>query len=106
MRTLLKINIEINAGNKAIKDGTLAKTIQELTEHLKPEAEYYVTDQGNRSAYIFFDLKDVSEIPSIAEPLFLNLNAKVEFSPAMNGKDLQKGLEKWLKSAKPEFAHN
>jgi hypothetical protein len=40
-----------------------------------------------------FDLKDPSEIPAIAEPFFLNLNAKVEFSPVMNAEDLKKGLE-------------
>jgi hypothetical protein len=39
-----------------------------------------------------FDLKDPSEIPSIAEPFFLNFNAKVAFCPVMNAEDLQKGL--------------
>ncbi|REJ84551.1 MAG: hypothetical protein DWQ44_09210 [Bacteroidetes bacterium] len=105
MRTLLKITIDMNAGNKAIKDGSLGKTLENLKNQIKPEAEYYVTSEGTRAAYYFFDLKDPSDIPFLAEPLFLTLNARVEFSPAMNGEDLKKGLEKWMKSAKSELAY-
>jgi hypothetical protein len=39
-----------------------------------------------------FDLPDESDIPSFAEPFFMELNAGVEIAPAMNGDDLQKGL--------------
>ena len=105
MRTLLKISIDINAGNKAIIDGSLRKIIQNLKAAIKPESDYYLTENGCRSAYLFFELKDASDIPFIAEPLFLQLNAKVEFFPAMNGTDLQRGLEKWMANAKPDLAH-
>ncbi len=106
MRTLLKITVDVNAGNKAVIDGTLGTTIQNLIQTLKPEADYYFSENGTRAAYIFFDMKDVSDIPVIAEPLFIQFNAKVEFIPAMNGVDLKKGLDRWAKTAKPEFAHN
>ena len=43
---------------------------------------------------MFFDLADPSDIPPIAEPLFQELNATVEFFPAMNGDDLGAGLGK------------
>jgi len=46
---------------------------------------------------ILFVLKDASDIPSIAEPFFLNMNAKVEFTPVMTAEELQKGLEKFQK---------
>jgi hypothetical protein len=39
-----------------------------------------------------FDLPDASAIPPFAEPLFRELNAKVQLAPAMNADDLQKGL--------------
>ena len=92
MRTMLKVTIPVEAGNRAIKDGTLGKIIEATIAKLKPEASYFVADEGIRSAMFFFDMKDSSEIPVIAEPLFVKLDAKVEFYPAMNGADLQKGL--------------
>lgn len=39
------------------------------------------------------DMADPSQIPQIAEPLFLNVDAAVEFAPAMNAEDLKKALE-------------
>lgn len=39
------------------------------------------------------DMADPSQIPQIAEPLFLNVDAAVEFAPVMNAEDLKKALE-------------
>ncbi|MEO5649140.1 MAG: hypothetical protein ABIR03_04355 [Ginsengibacter sp.] len=94
MRTLLRVTSEVAASNKALLDGTLGKIIQEVMEKIQPEASYFLTNEGCRSAFMVFDLKDPSDIPSIAEPFFLGLNAKVEFSPVMNADELKKGLEK------------
>jgi hypothetical protein len=41
------------------------------------EAAYSVAENSQRSAMMFFDMKDASEIPGIAEPLFAGLNAKI-----------------------------
>lgn len=92
MRTLLKVTCEVEASNKAVADGTLPKIMKSTAEKLKPEASYFFASEGCRSAMFIFDLKDPSEIPGIAEPFFMSLNAKVEFSPVMNAEDLQKGL--------------
>ncbi len=94
MRTMVRITIPVEAGNKAIADGSLAATLEAAMEKLKPEAAYFVTNAGSRCALLFFDLADQSDIPSIAEPFFANLNASVEFSPVMNAADLQAGLGK------------
>lgn len=58
----------------------------------KPEASYFGTENGKRTAYIFFDLDDPAQIPVIAEPLFQQLESTVEFIPVMNADDLQRGL--------------
>ena len=93
MRTLLKVTMDVTASNKAIMDGSLPKIIQATIEKIKPEASYFTAIDGCRSCLMVFDLKDSSEIPVIAEPFFLSLNAKVDFSPVMNADDLKKGLE-------------
>jgi hypothetical protein len=38
-------------------------------------------------------MKDSSEIPVIAEPLFIGLGAQLELVPVMNPDDLRKGLK-------------
>jgi len=92
MRTLLKVTMDVVASNKAVNDGTLAKVIQDTTERLRPEAAYFLATDGCRSCIMVFDLKDPSDIPGIAEPFFVNMNAKVELCPVMNAEDLKKGL--------------
>ena len=94
MRTLLKVVVDdVTTANKAVTDGSLGKLIQSTMERLKPETAFFHTVDGNRSCFMIFDLKDPSEIPVIAEPLFQGLNARVEFIPVMNVEELQKGLQ-------------
>jgi hypothetical protein len=94
MRTMIRIKVPVETGNRAIKDGTLAKTVTEALERLKPEAAYFLPEQGVRTMIMVLDLKDPSEIPAIAEPFFLKLDAAVEILPVMNAEDLKKGLAK------------
>jgi hypothetical protein len=93
MRTLLKVQIPVEAGNAAITQGTLPTVLQGTLGQLQPEASYFFSAEGQRSAFIVFDLSDPSQIPVIAEPLFQGLNAHVEFIPVMNLDDLQAGLD-------------
>ena len=45
---------------------------------------------GQRGGYVVLDLADASQIPAIAEPLFLWLSADVEILPVMTPEDLGK----------------
>ncbi len=91
MRMLLRVSIPVDAGNAAAKAGTLGSTIEKILADLKPEAAYFLADDdGQRSGSIVFDMKDSSEIPSVAEPWFLAFNAKVSLRPIMNPQDLAK----------------
>lgn len=101
MRCLLKAVIPVESGNAAIGDGSLPKTIESILADMKPEAAYFAEENGKRTGYVFFDLKDVSQIPAVAEPWFLAFNAHVELRPAMNLEDLKKsgpGIEKAVKN--------
>ncbi len=91
MRMLLRVSIPVEAGNAAAKAGTLGSTIEGILADLKPEAAYFLADDnGQRSGSIVFDMKDTSQIPSIAEPWFLAFNASISLRPVMNPQDLAK----------------
>jgi hypothetical protein len=92
MRVIAKITVPVEQGNRAIKDGTLATTMQRAAERWKPEAMYFTAFDGVRTAFMVIDLPAESDIPVFAEPFFTQLNAGVDIGPAMNGDDLQKGL--------------
>jgi hypothetical protein len=93
MRTLLRVSIPVEKGNEAIGSGMLGSTLQALSEALAPEASYFFADEhGRRSAMFVFDMHDSSRIPSMVEPLFMNLDAAVQMTPVMNAEELQRGL--------------
>jgi hypothetical protein len=101
MRMLLRVSIPVEAGNAAVKDGTLGSTIERLVADLKPEAAYFFADDdGQRSGSVVFDLKDPSQIPGVAEPWFLAFNAKVSLRPVMTPQDLAKAGPSIAKAAK------
>jgi hypothetical protein len=92
---MVRVTIPVEAGNAAIKNGSLPKIITEALEQLKPEGAYFFANaDGARCALMVFDLKEASDIPMIAEKFFMGFNAGVQFTPVMNADDLKKGLSK------------
>ncbi len=94
MRVMLRLQMPVESANAAIKDGRFAKVIGATMARLQPESAYFATMHGDRGGYIVFDLKHPSDIPSICEPLFFELGAKVELEPVMTADDVQAGLAK------------
>ena len=90
MRFLVKVNIPVEAGNGAAKAGKLGTTIESILADLKPEAAYFTDDHGQRTALLFLEMQDASQIPAIAEPWFLAFNASIEIHPVMVPDDLTK----------------
>ena len=93
MRMLLKMQMDVEAGNRAIKDGSFGEMLNSVMGQIKPEAAYFTAIDGKRTGLIFFDLQEPSQIPSIAEPFFHGVNASIELMPVMTPEDVQKGLE-------------
>ncbi|MCX5049882.1 MULTISPECIES: DUF3303 family protein [unclassified Streptomyces] len=92
MRMLLKASFDTEKANEAIRNGTLSKLVEEAVEHIKPEAAYFTADEGRRTAFMVFDMQESSQMPAFSEPFFLNLDAKISYTPVMNLEDVQKGL--------------
>ncbi|MEO5958160.1 MAG: hypothetical protein ABIZ49_06300 [Opitutaceae bacterium] len=90
MLHILKVRIPIEAGNTALRDPDFGKKMKALLAEIKAQAAYFTTVDGQRGGYIVVDIKNASEIPAIAEPFFLWLNADVTAMPAMTPEDLGK----------------
>jgi hypothetical protein len=90
MRFLVKVNIPVEAGNVAAKAGKLGTTIQSILADQKPEAVYFTDEKGQRTAFLFLEMQDASQIPQIAEPWFLAFNASIEIHPVMVPDDLNR----------------
>ncbi len=94
MRFIAHAEFPLEPFNTFIKDGSAGRRLQAVLEDCKPEAVYFVEDNGCRTAILVLDLKDASQLPSFAEPWFLQFNANIKFRAAMTPKDLRKaGLE-------------
>ena len=94
MRMMMRARIPVEAGNAGLEDGTLPAALQEVMALAQVEAVYIGPDQGERTAMIFFDMTDSSDIPAITEPFFQKANAAVELLPVMNQDDLRAGMAK------------
>jgi hypothetical protein len=93
MRMMLKAVVDTEAGNEALRNGSMVKAIEQMMQQLKPEAAYFVgSEDGRRSCLVVFDMADSSQIPVLSEPLFQTAGAHVTLTPCMNLDDLQTGL--------------
>lgn len=89
MRFLLRVTFPVEAGNaSARKDGFAA--IQTILQNQKPEAAYFLTQDGRRTGLLILNLENAAQIAEFAEPWFLALNAEVYWSPVMVPSDLAK----------------
>lgn len=92
MRVMLKATLDTEKSSEAIRQGKLPELIKGTMDRIKPEAAYFMPDEGQRCCVFVFDMQDSSDLPPLAEPFFMELGAKVEVLPVMNLDDLQAGL--------------
>jgi len=94
MRVLMTVQMDTDRANAAITERTLPAILKSALDRVNPESAYFGALDGRRTGFIVFDLKDPSDIPSIAEPFFQKLGAKVTFAPVMSFDDVQAGMQK------------
>jgi hypothetical protein len=92
MRMMLRWTVPVERGNAMVDDGSMGSVIEAVMAKTKPEAAYFLAEDGKRSGMVFFDMKEPADVPRIAEILFRGANASVEFVPVMNAEDLKKAL--------------
>ena len=98
MRFLFRISFPVESGNASAKNGF--KAIQSILAQQKPEAAYFVAENGKRTCILIVNMQDASEIPGFAEPWFLALNAEIDVTPAMIPADLEKAASAVAQAAK------
>ena len=92
MRFLVKANWPNENANEQFASGKGAETIQGILEEIKPEAVYFGLDGGQRTAFMIVDMDEASQMPGVAAPMFLGLNARIEIIPVMTPEDLAKAM--------------
>ena len=100
MRMMMRVSLPTEPTNAAIMNGTFGDTLQKMMAEIKPEAAYFVAENGMRTAYFFVHMTDSSQLPGFAEPGFLAHNAKIEITPAMNLDDLKAAMPAIEKAVK------
>jgi hypothetical protein len=91
MRMMLKILIPTEAGNEAVKDGSLAKLFETTIRKLDAETNYFVAQDGLRCAMIFFDIRIAPNFQASSSRCS-GVNVEIDVVPAMNADDLKRGL--------------
>lgn len=92
MRFIVRAKIPTEAGNKMVKDPKFIQHLEEYIGKVKPEASYFFEADGNRVCAFIVNMDNVDMIPSIAEPLFQEMGANVEFHPVMSFDDLKNAI--------------
>ncbi len=90
MRMLLNITLPAAEFNETVRDGSIGEKISNILENTKPEAVYFTDQNGERGAIVVVDIPDASKIPMLAEPWYLNFNARVRVGIAMTPDDLRR----------------
>lgn len=94
MRMMLMFECPLEPFNTMVRNGTAGKKIQQILEEIKPEAAYFGEREGRRGGVLIVDVATPSDVPRLAEPLFLTFNAEVNFRVCMVPQDLaQANLE-------------
>jgi len=100
MKMLVNVVCPVEPFNSMVRNGTVGEIIGRIIEDTKPESIYFTEHDGNRGVVMVVDVPNASDVPSIAEPWFLNFEAICEFRIAMSPDDLMKAnlpklAEKW-----------
>jgi hypothetical protein len=88
MRMLMKIVLPNASYNRAIAEGRLSVVWQHFFDLARPEATYYVGEQGLRAVHVLLDLPDTARYAALTLPLYQHLEAEITCEPALRFEDI------------------
>jgi len=86
---MMKVLLDTPKANEMARNGEMGPTLKAILDDAKPEAAYFVAEEGRRSAVIILNFDSPSDVPRYAEPWFLAFDATVTIQPAMTPDDIQ-----------------
>jgi hypothetical protein len=90
MRFLVKATLPVDAGNALVRGPNMGQQIEGILRDIAPEATYFTAQDGQRTIYPVVNLDGAHELPRVAEPLWLALEADVDSIPVMDQADFGK----------------
>jgi hypothetical protein len=90
MKFLVKAEFPNDAGNAFVKNPSWSEKIQGILQDQKAESPHFLALDGHRTCLYFVNINDSAKIPSIAEPWWLMVQAKVDVTPVMAAEDFAK----------------
>jgi hypothetical protein len=91
---LLTVEYPHEPFNSLVRSGKVGQVLGRILDAIKPEAAYFTEQDGMRGGIFVIDVKNPSDVPTFAEPFFLNFHANCKFRIVMSPEDLKKaGLE-------------
>lgn len=95
MKMLLSVDFPPEPFNSLVRSGEISDLIERILKDIRSETAYFTEQDGHRGAIFVLEVKNASDVPRLAEPFFLKLNADCRFRILMTPEDLQKaGLDK------------
>jgi hypothetical protein len=93
MRMMVTIRVPVETGNRAIKDGSLPRLIQQVTDRIRPECAYFFLENGKRTMRAVFNLEHQGDMVPSFEPALIGLDAAVELTPVLTADELAAGFK-------------
>jgi len=91
---LLHVALPNEPFNELARKGEAGPLMRRILEANRPEAVYFTEENGQRGAILVVDVSDPAQVPTLAEPWFLNFDAECHFRIVMTPDDLQRsGLD-------------
>ena len=103
MKYIMKVKIPNAHGNEVMKDPEFGTKMKRVLDEVKAEEAYFTTIDGCRGSFIVVNMSDSTQMPLLAEPFYLWLNADVDFIPVMTAKELSQAAPT-IESAAKKYA--